>query len=320
MRYFRSGILAALIVASASSVLTLNADTFAADVPTSQLQLVASYSVGDEPILDQPAALQFDEHATAWILNTGDCSIRRLTAKGEWLEPFGRCGEGPGELSGSRWLALADGKVYVFAGNSVNVFDRKGVFIERRAMELSGIEAGFLGSRAELIARDHARYDQVLVTSLPSLKQRVLFKGKGILYVFPFPSCYAAVAEGRKGRVLLLDEKGRVLRSIDLGIGEGTVTRHSDEQSQVSYESPVIAGAWSDGQGGCFMAVVADQTGPPGVLRHYGADFGDYELLRLPEVCEGGGQVIAHDGRIWILDEWGSALYACRLPRPRSAH
>jgi len=176
------------------------------------------------------------------------------------MEPFGRCGEGPGELSGSRWLVLSGGKVYVFGGQSVNVFDEGGRLLGRHRMEVGGLEVGFLNARREIVARNTARYDQVIVTSLPK------------------------------------------------------VTQVSSRESRVTYEQPAVAGAWSDGAGGCYMAVVKDQTGPPGVLRHYPGDFTSYELLRLPDDYEGSGNVIAQGGDIWILDEMGSALYRCRVP------
>jgi hypothetical protein len=95
-----------------------------------------------------------------FVYDAAEARILSLTARLQPARSFGRKGSGPGELtstvdmgrrgSGWRWLDVDGDTVAVFDGVRVQLFSRKGTFIDQRLSRLAGTRA--LSERMERIA------------------------------------------------------------------------------------------------------------------------------------------------------------------------
>jgi hypothetical protein len=101
-----------------------------------------------------------------FVYDAAEARILALTAQLQPVRSFGRKGSGPGELtstvdmgrrgSGWRWLDVAGDTVAVFDAVRVQLFSRKGTFIDQRLSGLAGTPA--LSERMERIAYDGAAF------------------------------------------------------------------------------------------------------------------------------------------------------------------
>ena len=111
-----------------------------AETPTKiRLEEVLTIGGPDEETLFQWTGVAVDESGAIYVLDALDFSLKKFDAQGRLLKKTGRKGQGPGEFSMPRWLAVD--KEYVFASDQpvagLCVFDRDLNF--RKTIRLSGL-------------------------------------------------------------------------------------------------------------------------------------------------------------------------------------
>jgi len=124
------GAAAAAVLASAVSVLAQT---------NVRLEEVLSIGGPDSEALFQWTGVATDEEGAVYILDAMDFAIKKFDARGRFLRKAGRKGQGPGEFTAPRWLAVEGDRIYAVdqpvAG--LLVFDRDLVF--QKVIPLPGL-------------------------------------------------------------------------------------------------------------------------------------------------------------------------------------
>lgn len=246
-----------------------------------------------------------------------DCQFVMLSEDWEVEGGFGRCGEGPGDLSGADAVFVVRDSLMVTQGFSYSIFDFHGNFV--RSADFTRPIAKPLKLGNCLVGVDYFGMNKILSLDLASLDQTVLFEPKRKDFFVPL-MVYSGAAffYGQlSGNIYEVHPKMPV-QVYDLGLTEQEVSVSESKTGQIQEWVSVISSAWGDGSGGAYICVngesapYLDGGTPvfPNMFRHYKPGFTDFDLVHvaptdIPMVLV----TPLNEGRLAALDQFGSRLF-----------
>ncbi|MCK4305069.1 MAG: hypothetical protein KAY24_12595 [Candidatus Eisenbacteria sp.] len=281
---------------------------------------------GDDVVLHRPAHLTWSADGSAFLLNTGDCSVLKFDRNWALQDTFGRRGEGPGEIMNPRGLLVVAHEIWVVLPLLIQKFDLSGTFVGTVP-----VQEGF---SAPILIRD-----QILALGESSARVAVCLNEQGTPTETFGPSCnredhatnhiqcgFWQILPAARARCLLLDRftgrgryitlSGEMTASLDLGLGDGNASS-AQSDFDVVYAQPVVASACA-ARNGYLVVPVPKKEGDAPVLRYYDSAFTDFCDIPLPSDMIPYELHISPSGDLCVVDTWSSVLYICDLPDCRN--
>lgn len=275
-------------------------------------ELVPHATVGEvELVCHRPADLLVLPDRRIAVLNQGSCDVVCFSSDWRELERFGRCGDGPGELSGATGLGFRPGTFYVFRPFRVDRFDAAGAY---EGSDNLGAEGLFrpVWWQGQFVGRSAVDLGTVRAWDPATNQTRVLGRNWGMCWVTPWREGGLLVADMLTGKLRVLATDGSVGARWDLGVAAGEVTRENGAQ----FLRPTLGGVWWSTDCGLLVAVRTDmEREQRPVLRRYAGDDPEvYEYLLFPAELRPSQLVPGAAGCLYVLSSDESIVYEFQLP------
>ncbi len=270
-------------------------------------------------VLNHPIDLAWSADGRAYVLNGGDNTVIVFGQDWQYRQTFAGRGEAPGELNNPAMLRVIGAEIWVKVPRGIEVYDLEGQYLELRRLKptissfcpYNGAFVGISSAPEGMVVR-FDRHGSVLGTFGPRSStmrdMRELVRGSSRLLL-----------TGSADQITLLDRfDGKALRSrglesdgqvIDLDLGRGQFA--NDFQFKT-----VVSDACVDPAGGYFV-IHYPRAGGPGYLYHYTVDWRQERRWRFAEGMRPGTVRVSPRGEICLLEEPGSIVHLCDLPKRR---
>ncbi|PID80822.1 hypothetical protein CSB20_05455 [bacterium DOLZORAL124_64_63] len=250
-----------------------------------------AWSSGDDAsslFLPKPKfAVQIPDKSIAVFCEV-DCQFIILDEDWEVKRKFGRCGDGPGDLSKADAAFVVGDSLLVTQGFRYSVFDLQGNYVRTKDFPSPVLKPLKVGEW--LIGVDYFQHGKIVALNLVSNEMLTLLEPEKTDSFQPLMvNSEAAFFCGRISGNVYEIHPGQPVRKYDLGLSESEVVVSASGSGQVRSWTSVVLTVWGDGEGGAFMCVTeesqpymdGDEAVYPNNFRHYKPGFEEFEMVQV---------------------------------------
>ncbi len=262
------------------------------------------------PVLHRPADLVALPGGGLAVLDAEACRVTLFSPAAAVTGGFGRCGDGPGELSGATDLAFAGETFFVFRPGRVDWFDAAGTYLATDSLGGAGLTRPIFRNGVFVgCATDDP--GTVRTWDPATGESRELGRDWGRCRVQPWHAGRILVADLMTGQMRVIATGGTVLAAWGLGLARGAVVG-----AMVRRREPVLDGAWWSPDTGLLVAVRedAEREGRMALRWYRGDDPAAWDLVLLPRDLHPARLVAGGRHRLFALPREGNRVDEFLLP------
>ncbi len=270
-------------------------------------------TIGDQELVcHRPKDLVVLPDQRIAVLNQGSCDVVCFTPDWEEQMRFGRCGEGPGELSGASGMDFRSNEYFVFRNLRVDRFDIKGEFLGTYAMSKGGLFQP-IWWQGQFVGRSSVDVGTVSAWDPETEEVRVIGQDWGMCWVTLWSGNRILIADMITGKLRVVEADWSLGDQWNLDVVPGEIS----SENYAKYYKPTLGGVWWDSDIGLLVAVRSDiESEERPVLRWYSGDGrDDFDLLLFPHDLIPSQLVIGAGKRLFVLSSDESLIYEFRLPK-----
>lgn len=291
-----------------------------------EYEIVATFGVEEsDPLIPQPTLISATgDGGPFFVYSASTCRVHVLDADLREIHQFGRCGEGPGDLSGVLAIHREADELRVIMSHRIARHALDGTYLGEVSLADRPLGSPIVIVGDRILAVAYPRFDRlVLLDPSSETEPKVVLDegGRDVLRSMGTRKGIAYFYGSRSGSLFRVDLETFRSERISIGLESAEVDTRASGSGSASYWQSPISAAWVD-DSGIYVATRsenaerwkqrasspdADAAAIQYVVRRYDDSLHEHRLVQFrPVGWPLLGVVSVGTGMLVVLDRWGS--------------